>query len=171
MDSKTKDVLKQLQADVRHLQSLVADSRDERKADSDVPGEVLSAASKGKADAVVQYVINRPASGSADAAIKTGMVVVTDAQIAKVTDENAAILGYALSSPQKIALLRALLSQESENAAALGKAANLSTGSLYHHLRDLMHAGLIAQAGRNQYQLTPRGQRVLLVLLALASES
>ncbi len=87
-----------------------------------------------------------------------------------MTDEAAAILGYALSSPQKIALLRALLGHESESAAALGAAANLSTGSLYHHLRDLMHAGLIAQAGRNQYHMTPRGQRVLLLLLALASK-
>jgi hypothetical protein len=33
-----------------------------------------------------------------------------------------------------------------------------------------MHAGLIAQAGRNQYGITPRGQRVLLLLLALAAE-
>ena len=88
------------------------------------------------------------------------------AQVAKVTDEAAALLGYALSSPQKVSLLRALLGMESESAAALGETAHLSTGSLYHHLRDLMHAGLIAQAGRNQYHITPRGQKVLLLLLA-----
>ena len=59
----------------------------------------------------MQYSINRPASGDGDAPFKTGAVAVTAAQIAKTTDEAAALLGYALSSPQKVSLLRALLGQ------------------------------------------------------------
>ena len=164
---KTKDVLKQLQAEMRQLQALVSEGLGGREPG---PEAADGAAGKGKADALVQYLVNRPASGGGDAAFKTGTVSVSAAQIGKVTDEAVALLGYALASPQKVALLRALLGREAESAAALGAVAHLSTGSLYHHLRDLMHAGLIAQAGRNQYHVTPRGQRVLLLLLALAAD-
>lgn len=173
MDKQTKEALKQMQAEmrqeIRQLQALVGEQRAERKPDPappDEPGPNV----KGKADGVVHYSISRPASGDRDTPFRTGAVAVTAAQIAQTTDEAAALLGYALSSPQKVSLLRALLGRDSESAAALGTTTNLSTGSLYHHLRDLMHAGLIAQASRNQYQITPRGQRVLLLLLALAAE-
>jgi len=172
VDKQTKEALKQMQAEmrqeIRQLQTLVGEQRAERKPDA--PPDEAPPSAKGKADGVVQYSISRPASGEGDAPFKTGAVAVTAVQIAKTTDEAAALLGYALSSPQKVSLLRALLGRESESAAALGTTTNLSTGSLYHHLRDLMHAGLITQAGRNQYQITPRGQRVLLLLLALAAE-
>ena len=169
MDNKTKEALKLIQTEMRQLHALVTEARAEPRAEAGV-SEEPPVTSKGKADAVVSYSVNRPALGEGDAPFKTGAVSISAAQIAKTTDESAALLGYALSSPQKVALLRALLGHESESAAALGAAANLSTGSLYHHLRDLMHAGLIGQAGRNQYQITPRGQRVLLLLLALAAE-
>jgi len=164
--SKTKDALKQLQADMRQLQSLIAEGRAERKPEA--PPAEDSAAGKTRGDAAVQYSISLPPSESGAASFKTGPVSVSLAQTEKVTDDAAAILGYALSSPQKVSLLRALLGHESASASALGTAANLSTGSLYHHLRDLMHAGLIGQAGRNHYQVTPRGQKTLLLLLALA---
>jgi len=174
VDKQTKEALKQMQTEMRQLHALVGEQRAERQPAERKPEAGLlddpAPAAKGKADGVVHYSINRPASGEGDAPFKTGAVAVTAAQIAKTTDEAAALLGYALSSPQKVSLLRALLDLDSESAAALGAATGLSTGSLYHHLRDLMHAGLIAQAARNQYQITPRGQRVLLLLLALASE-
>lgn len=168
MDKQTKEALKQMQAEMRHLQALIDEQRAERKPDTHPSEE--APANRGKTDAAVQYSINRPAAGDGDVPSKTGSVTVSAAQIAKTTDEAAAILGYALSSPQKVSLLRALLGHDSESAASLGATTNLSTGSLYHHLRDLMHAGLVAQAGRNQYGITSRGQRVLLLLLALASE-
>ena len=173
MDKQTKEALKQMQAEmrqeIRQLQALVSDQNAERRSEPAPPEEPVPSA-KGKGDGVVNYSISRPAAGEGDTPFKTGSVAVTAAQIAKTTDEAAALLGYALSSPQKVSLLRALLGREPESAATLGAATSLSTGSLYHHLRDLMHAGLIAQSGRNQYQITARGQRVLLLLLALASE-
>jgi len=169
VDKQTKEALKQMQAEMRQIQTLLAESRTEKKSEPPSPEEA-PATNKGKPDVIVQYNVHRPASGSGEAAFKTGAISVTVAQIAKTTDEAAALIGYALSSPQKVALLRALLGHEAESAAILGTAAHLSTGSLYHHLRDLMHAGLVAQAGRNQYQITSRGQRVLLLLLALAAE-
>ena len=178
MDKQTKEALKQMQAEMRQLQTLVSGSRTEQNSDlkpetgaqADESAPAGKNKSEPKPDGGVTYSIHRPALGDGDAAYKTGTITVPAAQLVKATDEAAALLGYALSSPQKVGLLRALLGHPSESAAALGTAAQLSTGSLYHHLRDLMHAGLIAQEGRNRYQITPRGQRVLLMLLALAVE-
>ena len=42
---------------------------------------------------------------------KAGPLSFSEAQLASVSDDAAAALGYALSSPQKVALLRALLAQ------------------------------------------------------------
>lgn len=169
MDKQTKEALKQMQAEMKQLQTLLAESRPDPKPDVK-PEPKPEAKAELKSDGGVTYSIHRPAANDTDAAFKTGTITVSAAQIQKATDEAAALLGYALSSPQKVGLLRALLGHPSESAAALGASAHLSTGSLYHHLRDLMHAGLIAQESRNRYQITPRGQRVLLLLLALASE-
>ena len=172
MDKQTKEALKQMQAEMKQLQTLLAETRSDPKPEPKAearPEPKLEAKAEVKSEGGVTYSIHRPAHGEADAAFKTGTVTVSAAQLQKATDEAAALLGYALSSPQKVGLLRALLGHPSESAAALGAAAQLSTGSLYHHLRDLMHAGLIAQEGRNRYAITPRGQRVLLLLLALVA--
>ncbi len=169
MDKQTKEALKQMQAEMRQLQTLVADQKSEPKLEAKTDHKP-EAKVELKSDGGVTYSVHRLALGDGDTAFKTGTIMVSAAQIQQATDESAAVLGYALSSPQKVGLLRALLGHPSESAAALGAAAHLSTGSLYHHLRDLMHAGLIAQEGRNRYQITPRGQRVLLLLLALAIE-
>ena len=173
MDKQTKEALKQMQAEMRQLQTLIADQKSDHKPEAKPEHKAEPKAeskSEPKSDGSVTYSVHRPALGDGDTAFKTGTITVSAAQIGRTTDESAALLGYALSSPQKVGLLRALLGHASESAAALGAAAQLSTGSLYHHLRDLMHAGLIAQEGRNRYQITPRGQRVLLLLLALAVE-
>ena len=169
MDKQTKEALKQMQAEMKQLQTLLADQKTDLKPEPKLESKSESKP-EGKSDGVVTYSIHRPARGEEDTAFKTGTITVSSAQLQRTTDEAAALLGYALSSPQKVSLLRALLGHPSESAAALGAAAKLSTGSLYHHLRDLMHAGLIAQEGRNRYGITLRGQRVLLLLLALASE-
>ena len=175
MDKQTKEALKQMQAEMRQLQALLAEQKPDVKAEHkpdkpEAKPEKPDLKADLKTDGGVAYSVSRLAAGDGDAAFKTGAVAVSAAQIAAATDEAAAQIGYALSSPQKVGLLRALLGHPSESAAALGAAAQLSTGSLYHHLRDLMHAGLIAQEGRNRYQITPHGQRVLLLLLALTVE-
>lgn len=167
MDKQTKEALKQMQAEMRLLQSQLADRPAEKMTEKAPAAEPVP---KGKSDTLVQYNIHRLSSSGDDTAFKTGPVVVSAAQIAAATDEAAAQLGYALSSPQKVGLLRALLGHQSESASALGETAGLSTGSLYHHLRDLMHAGLLTQAGRSRYAITPQGQKVLLLLLALTVE-
>ena len=162
---KTKDALRLLQAELRQLQTVVGALQ---HADP-VPDAPAHRDKGDKGAAVVQYaVVHTPASGGEP--FQTGPLTFGEGQLAQVSDDATAALGYALSSPQKVALLRALLLREREGAAALGETAQLSTGSLYHHLHDLMHAGLIGQAARNRYVLTDRGRRVLLVLLALAAQ-
>lgn len=165
MDNKTKDALKLLQAEIRQLQSAMAARPPEKKSEETAAAEATASAAKG--DAVVQYSARTSASPSAK---KAPVYAYTAAQLECVTDEKAAAVGYALASPQKIRLLRALYSKESEGAAELGAKTQLSTGSLYHHLRELMRADLIQQTARSRYVLTERGGRVLLILLALAAD-
>lgn len=151
---KTKDVLRQLQAELRQLQQAVSSLQ------SGEPPADATPARPAKSDWIVQFAVQKAGSAS-----------FSDAQLRRVADDAAALLGSALSSPQKVALLRALLTAPNgESAAFLGEAAKLSTGSLYHHLHDLIHAGLLGQSGRNRYVLTERGRRVLLILLALAAQ-
>jgi hypothetical protein len=90
-------------------------------------------------------------------------------RLLSVADEGrVARLAYALSSAPKVSLVRILLEEGRQTAAYLGEKTGLSTGSLYHHLRELIHAEAVAQAGRNRYTLTPSGRRTALLLFALA---
>lgn len=123
---KTKDAVRQLQAEMHELQTLVAGLMTAHGADFSFDGTV--------------------------------------------SNEAVALLGAAFASPQKVALLRALDGGGEATAASLGEAAHLSTGSLYHHLRDLIHAHLVVQTDRTRYALTPRGVKVMHTLLALAAE-
>lgn len=165
MDSKTKDALKQLQGEIHQLQALVAAKGTAPKADDEPP------AKKNRGPALVEYSVNYILPEGATASPEIHAYAFTESQISIVGDNAAASIGYALASSQKIGLLRALLGKDSESAAALGEATSLSTGSLYHHLRELMRAGLVTQSGRNRYLLTGLGARALLLLLALAADS
>ncbi|GEM_PF-2806137 len=103
----------------------------------------------------------------ADAALITGARLIGgDGEGER--EARAGRLGFALSSPQKVALARLLLENDVLSAAQLGAAANLTTGSLYHHLREMQHAGVVGPAGRSRYCLTPLGRQATLLLLALA---
>lgn len=90
------------------------------------------------------------------------------ADVLRAPDERIARISYAFSSLPKVALVRSLLATGPQSAAQLGEKARLSTGSLYHHLRELVHAEVIHQTGRNQYALTPLGHQTALLLFALA---
>ena len=168
MDNKTKEALKQLQAEVRHLQTLIAaPAGGPPEANGDAPRKEKA---EGRSDALVRYAVQPRPAGPDGVTLKAATAEFTAGQLAQVADEAAAAVGYALSSPQKVALLRALLPTGCESAAAVGQATGLTTCSLYHHLRDLAHAGLIRQAARNQYLMTDRGRRALLLVLAVAAE-
>jgi hypothetical protein len=103
------------------------------------------------------------------AALFAGLDGEGEAALPSVEDSQVAKLGYALSSAPKVALLRLLFTGGEQSAAQLGEKAGLTTGSLYHHLRELIYADVIAQESRNRYRLTTLGRRATRLLSALAA--
>lgn len=169
MDNKTKEALKQMQAEIRQLQATL----------TNLPAtgpelllleEETGSSRAHRSDLAVQYQAQSGVSDGISELHKTNLFSYTEVQLARVSNEAAAALGYAVASPQKIALLRALLGKDTEGAAELSDLSGLSTGSLYHHLRELMRASLVRQDGRSRYALSDRGRRVLLLMLALAAD-
>lgn len=79
--------------------------------------------------------------------------------------ELLAQLFAALSSPHRVIILRTLCegprtSQQLQELLGMG-----SAGQLYHHLKELLAAGLILQRGRSAYTIEPA--KVIPVCLAL----
>ncbi len=69
-------------------------------------------------------------------------------------DGNVRVLA-ALASMPRLALYRAVLDHPATSGELMKAASLNTTGQLYHHLRELMSAGLIAQEGRDRYALVP----------------
>ena len=65
--------------------------------------------------------------------------------------ENAVRVLAALSSAPRLALYRAALDGPVASAALMAAAGLNTTGQLYHHLRELVGVGLMAQEGRDRY--------------------
>jgi DNA-binding transcriptional ArsR family regulator len=83
---------------------------------------------------------------------------------------SVARLLAALGHPARLALVRALLagvrtSQELQEVINSG-----SAGQLYHHLKDLIAAGVVDQAGRSRYRISDSRIVPLLVILAAAGD-
>ncbi|MBC8160872.1 MAG: winged helix-turn-helix transcriptional regulator [Roseiflexaceae bacterium] len=72
----------------------------------------------------------------------------------------------ALGSAPRLQIVRALVagprtSQQLQELIGIG-----SPGQLYHHLKDLLAAGVIEQRGRSDYRIAPRTVVPLLVIIA-----
>lgn len=74
----------------------------------------------------------------------------------------------SLGSPARLALLSALLQAPRSRAELHQALGDTSTGHLYHHLRELQAAGLIAQRRRGEYEIAPQVPIPLLVIVAAA---
>ena len=61
----------------------------------------------------------------------------------------------ALASMPRLALYRAVLDHPATSGELMKAAGLNTTGQLYHHLRELIGAGLIAQEGRDRYAVVP----------------
>jgi DNA-binding transcriptional ArsR family regulator len=82
---------------------------------------------------------------------------------------GAAVLLQAMGSPPRLALLAAFADgprTRAELQEALG--GESTTGQLYHHLRELQLAGLIAQRRRGEYEVVSRAVIPILAILAAA---
>jgi ArsR family transcriptional regulator len=94
-----------------------------------------------------------------------GLPEIWDLELAGV-----ARLLAALGHPARLALVRALLAGVRTSQELQGVIESGSAGQLYHHLNDLMAAGVVDQAGRSRYRIS--GSRIvpLLVILAAAED-
>lgn len=86
----------------------------------------------------------------------------------QVDDDLVAHTLAALSSPTRVRLLKAVLGgarQTHELQEALG---GVSTGQLYHHLKELTAVGLLIQRGRGQYEVPAQSIVPFLAVIAAA---
>lgn len=86
------------------------------------------------------------------------------------TAEEAAPVLAAAAHPARIAILAALLDGPLEVAVLETRVELGSKGRLYHHLKELVSAGLISQPRRSEYALPVRNVVPVLTLLAAASD-
>lgn len=75
----------------------------------------------------------------------------------------------ALGSEARLRLLQLLWTGE-KTAAELAEAAELSTGSLYHHMRELYASRWVEMPQRNRYRLTTTGRKALVSALAVTPQ-
>jgi hypothetical protein len=83
--------------------------------------------------------------------------------------DSVARVFTALGSPARITLLRALLNGPRSSQELRRELDDPSAGQLYHHLRELLAAGLVVQPARSVYAI-PRGNQVdLCIQIAVAA--
>jgi DNA-binding transcriptional ArsR family regulator len=83
-----------------------------------------------------------------------------------VDDELLANTLSAVSSPSRLILLKALLRAARSTHELQDALGGVSTGQLYHHLKELQSVGLVAQKGRGAYEVAPQTAIPLLVIIA-----
>jgi DNA-binding transcriptional ArsR family regulator len=94
---------------------------------------------------------------------------MTLSQVLAVPPESVAPVFAGLSSPARIALLYALIDGPRTSQQLREVLDAPSVGQLYHHLRELLAAGLIVQPARSLYQIPP-GKIVAVCVAVLVAD-
>jgi len=76
----------------------------------------------------------------------------------------------ALAHPARLTLARALVQAPRTSQELQEVIGTASAGQLYHHLKDLVAAGVVNQAVRSRYEIAPEHTIPLLALLAAAGD-
>lgn len=84
-------------------------------------------------------------------------------------DRMATVLA-ALGHPARLAIVAMLLGGGATSAALQDGLGEGSSGQLYHHLRSLTSAGVIAKSGRNDYRVLASAVVPLLVLMLASAD-
>jgi DNA-binding transcriptional ArsR family regulator len=92
------------------------------------------------------------------------------ADVMNANPDRVAKVFAALASPARIVLVRALLDGPRTSQELRQELDDPSVGQLYHHLKELLAAGLVIQPGRSVYAL-PRGSQIALCLQIVAAAS
>lgn len=87
-----------------------------------------------------------------------------------VADDRLARVLAAFASPARLALVKALLGGERSTGELMAGLGLRTTGQLYHHLNNLIAAGVVVQRARNRYGLNPARLRLVLAVLAVGPE-
>lgn len=90
-------------------------------------------------------------------------------QASPETLQDAARAHAALGNEARLRLLQLLWPGE-KSAAELAEMSDLSTGSLYHHMRELYAARWVEIPQRNRYRLTTAGRKALVTVLAVTPQ-
>ncbi len=83
-----------------------------------------------------------------------------------VDDDLIANTLVAMASPIRVRLLKAVLGGARETHELQTALGGVSTGQLYHHLRELQSVGLVVQHGRGRYEIAPATVVPLLAIIA-----
>jgi len=86
----------------------------------------------------------------------------------QISDESLAKLLSAFGHPQRIAIMKAIYTGAG-SYGELRKRVGLKAGPMYHHLRELRLAGVLADGPRDVYRLTRRGRDVLILACSLGA--
>ncbi len=76
----------------------------------------------------------------------------------------------SLAHPVRLNLARALLEAPRTSQELQEVLGTASAGQLYHHLKEMVAAGVVHQAGRSRYEITAEHSVPLLALLATAGD-
>jgi len=115
------------------------------------PGDAPEPAGEQGEEATVGYS-GRGRFGPRRLAIRQRMTL---SEVLSVTPESIAPVFAGLGSPARIGLLYALIEGPRTSQQLREVLDAPSAGQLYHHLRELLGAGLIAQPARSVYQIPP----------------
>jgi DNA-binding transcriptional ArsR family regulator len=84
----------------------------------------------------------------------------------EIDDELLAKVLSAVASPSRLTLLKALLRGARGTRRLQEALGEVSTGQLYHHLKELQSVGLVVQKGRGTYEVAAQAAIPLLVIVA-----
>lgn len=84
------------------------------------------------------------------------------------SDEWLAKVLSAFANPHRVAIMKAIFTGAG-SYAELRKRVGLKAGPMYHHLRELRLAGMLADGSRDMYDLTTQGRDLLAIMCSLPS--
>ncbi|MBN1344789.1 MAG: winged helix-turn-helix transcriptional regulator [Phycisphaerae bacterium] len=88
--------------------------------------------------------------------------------VEETPDEALAKLLCAFAHPQRVAIIKAIFTGAG-TYADLRERVGLKAGPMYHHLRELKLAGVLADGPRDVYRLTRQGKDALILACSLAT--
>ena len=121
-----------------------------------------------------------PVEGYRGAVFHTGLIKGGDSTVSwtasitadalmKCPPSHVSRLVSPFSAEQRVAILRALFPTP-KGVQKLEQITGLSSGQIYHHMKELMFLEYVTQTGRNVYSLSSKGLMILFSLLALVRE-